>query len=486
MYKLSNLKKNYIFNVLVVVIESIITLLLTPIMARVLESSGTGIYSYTYSLITMFTLIGALGTSTHAQRKIAMNLDNKDEYSKIFWEIFILRSIFVMISFLIFLLTILLLNKYIMFFIIQIPYFLSAIIDISWLYEGLEKFKGLALKNLIFKIIGATLVLLLVHNKDDLWIYLLVLSLSSLLGQVVLWLNIGKYVNKIKISKLNLKRHFKDILMYFVPTIAYQFYSLIDKVLLGLLSSEEETGYYEKAQQIVAFCATLFNAYNVVIRSRISYLFMKKDQKEIDDKITKSLSFVFGLSLPIALGIIGIANNFVPWYLGEGYIKVATLLMILAPVVIIMALRMCIGSIIYTPFGLQSKSNVAEVIAAVFNCVLTAILIPLLDSIGASIASICAELLVLILFVIYAQKHHYLNLKEILKNIYKYVISALIMFVAVYFIGKLMDGIVATVIQIIGGAIIYFLLLLILKDKIFYETIKSLFFTKKEGVINEQ
>ena len=60
------------------------------------------------------------------------------------------------------------------------------------------------------------------------------------------------------------------------------------------------------------------------------------------------------------------------------------------------------------------------------------------------------------------------------------------MFVAVYFIGKLMDGIVATVIQIIGGAIIYFLLLLILKDKIFYETIKSLFFTKKEGVINEQ
>lgn len=163
----------------------------------------------------------------------------------------------------------------------------------------------------------------------------------------------------------------------------------------------------------------------------------------------------------------------------------ALLLRILAPVVIIMALRMCIGSIIYTPFGLQSKSNVAEVVAAVFNCVLTAILIPLFDSIGASIASICAELLVLILFVIYAQKHHYLNLKEVLKNIYKYVISALIMFVVVYFIGKVLEGSLSTIIQILGGAAIYFLLLLLLKDKIFYETIKSLFSTKKEGIINE-
>ena len=80
MGKLSKLKQNYILNLKVVILESTISLVATPFIARILESTGVGTYSYTYSLITMFTLTGALGTATHAQRQIAMHLDNKEEY----------------------------------------------------------------------------------------------------------------------------------------------------------------------------------------------------------------------------------------------------------------------------------------------------------------------------------------------------------------------------------------------------------------------
>lgn len=487
MGKLSKLKQNYILNLIVVILESTISLVATPFIARILESTGVGTYSYTYSLITMFTLTGALGTATHAQRQIAMHLDNKEEYSKIFWEVFFLRMIFIFISLLIFLATILLINKDITYFIIQIPYFIAAIMDISWLYQGLEQFKKIAWKDLIFKILGLTFVFIFVRTKEDLWKYLLILSLSMLMGQCVLWLNLKKHVNyDIPLKTLNLKKHLKETLIYFIPTIAYQFYSLIDKVLLGLLSTSEEAGYYEKAQQIVSLCATIFNAYNVVIRSRISYLFMKKEQKEIDEKTTNSIAFVFGLSLPMALGIVGIANQFVPWFLGDDFLKVSTLLMVLSPVIVIMALRMCIGSIIYTPFGLQSKSNIAEVIAAVINCILTAILIPLLDSIGASIASIVSEIIVLVMFVAYAQKHHYLRLGMILKHIYKYVVAAAIMFASIMVINHYLTGPLCTVIQIITGVAIYFAMLLILKDKIFYENVKIVLSPKsKEEVTNE-
>ena len=47
----------------------------------------------------------------------------------------------------------------------------------------------------------------------------------------------------------------------------------------------------------------------------------------------------------------------------------------------------------------------------------------MLDSIGASIASIVSETIVLVMFVAYAQKHHYLRLGMILKHIYKYVVE---------------------------------------------------------------
>lgn len=477
-----SIKSNYIFNLIVVILESIIPLVTTPFIARIIEPQGTGIYSYTYSLISMFTLAGALGSATHGQRQIAMHTDDKQEYSKIFWEIFTLRLIFVTLSFVIFLITILITGKYVNYFLLQIPYFLAAIFDISWLYQGLEEFKYIAVKNLLVKLLGIGTIFIFVRSKDDLWLYLIILSLSIFFGQISLWLRLNRYVTKVKPKTLNWKRHFKEVMVYFVPTIAYQLYSLIDKVILGAISTEEETGYYEQSQKIINLCVSFLSAYNVVIRSRMSYLFTKKDKKQIDDKIHKSIAFVFMLALPVALGIIGIARGFVPWYLGDKFAKVSNLLMIFAPIVVIISVRTCIGATIFTPFGLQKKSNIAQIIAAIVNCAVTAILIPWLASIGAVLSSILAETIILIYYLIYCRKKGFISFKRILLSIYKYIIASALMLVAVWFLGDYVSGIKGTVIQILVGAIIYGVTLLILRDRLVTDNVRKILHLKKKGV----
>ena len=90
------------------------------------------------------------------------------------------------------------------------------------------------------------------------------------------------------------------------------------------------------------------------------------------------------------------------------------------------------------------------------------------------------------MFVAYAQKHHYLRLGMILKHIYKYVVAAAIMFASIMVINHYLTGPLCTVIQIITGIAIYFAMLLILKDKIFYENVKIVLSPKsKEEVTNE-
>ncbi len=496
--KTSDLGKNYIFNLIVTLIEAIIPIITTPILSRILMPDGIGIYSYTFSIVTMFMLTGGLGTATHAQRIIAMDSDNKDKYSKVFYEIFFLRVIFLGISLILFLVIASIYTEYRLFLLLQIPYFISAILDIEWLYQGLEKFKNIALKNGIFKILGVVLIFLFISKKEDLWLYILILSSTQLLGNLSLWLKLKKIVAKVNLKELNLKKHLKEVMVYFVPTIAYQFYALIDKVILGAFSSEEETGFYEQANKIINMCMMFLNAYTLVIRSRMAYLFAKKDVKAINQNIDLSIRFILLIALPISFGIICVSFDFVPFFFGMDYDKVKYLLIILAPIILIISLRSCIESIIFTPFGLQAKSNIGQVCAAIFNCIATLLLIPWLGSYGAAISSILAELIILVYFIVYCWKHKYLKVSSIFKLSYKSIISALIMLISVFGFGFVLRNVLELknylcfIIEVVLGVLIYFIALLLLKDELLMQILSQIKkflhtkFNKKEANLSKE
>ena len=66
-----NIKKNYVFNVIYQLFLMIVPLVVTPYVSRVLLPEGVGKYSFTSSIITYFTIFGALGFGFYAQREIA-------------------------------------------------------------------------------------------------------------------------------------------------------------------------------------------------------------------------------------------------------------------------------------------------------------------------------------------------------------------------------------------------------------------------------
>ena len=64
----TSIKKNYIYNTIYQVLSLITPLITAPYISRVLGSNGVGIYSYTNSIVTYFTLFAALGTASYGQR----------------------------------------------------------------------------------------------------------------------------------------------------------------------------------------------------------------------------------------------------------------------------------------------------------------------------------------------------------------------------------------------------------------------------------
>ena len=93
MKKNVSVKKNIILSTLYQILTMIIPFITAPYISRVIGANGVGIYSYTLSIQTYFSMIAALGTVTYGAREIARNRDDEHKRSKIFWEIEILTII---------------------------------------------------------------------------------------------------------------------------------------------------------------------------------------------------------------------------------------------------------------------------------------------------------------------------------------------------------------------------------------------------------
>jgi len=97
-----SITKNYIYNLIYQVLVLLLPLATTPYVSRVLGAENIGVYSYTTSLSAYFILFGSLGIALYGQREIAYKQSDKKGYSKIFWEVLILRFITMLISIVIF------------------------------------------------------------------------------------------------------------------------------------------------------------------------------------------------------------------------------------------------------------------------------------------------------------------------------------------------------------------------------------------------
>ena len=169
------IKKNYIYNLIYQIFGLITPLVTLPYVSRILGSVGIGQYSFSYSIVSYFTLFASLGFSHYAQREIARYQGNKEEQSKIFWEINIAKLISVTFSLIIYVVTILFgtYGDYEQLMWILSLNIISIVFDIAYLYQGNESFGIITLRNVIIKILGIILIFSFVKDSNDVWIYTL-------------------------------------------------------------------------------------------------------------------------------------------------------------------------------------------------------------------------------------------------------------------------------------------------------------------------
>lgn len=471
-----SIKKNFILNTIYQVLILIVPLVTTPYVSRVLGADGVGIYSYTYSNVSYFLLVGALGSRTYGSREIAYLQNDIEARSRVFFELVILRLITSSIAITAYVV-------YLFFFVsidskiaaLQILYLIAGVFDIIWLFQGMEDFSRVVFRNTVLKIFNVILVFTLVKTGKDVDLYTIILAGMTLVADVSIWWYIPKYVKRIPLKELRPFRHIKAEFLLFLPTIAIQVYTYVDKSMIRAFStSAVENGYYEQTEKIVRVAISVITSLSTVMAPRIAKTFADGNKDLLNTYMRKSFRFTWFMAIPVMFGIMGVSGTFVPVFFGSGYDKVKILMPLYSILIVFVSMSYILGIQFLIAIGRQNVYTVAVTISAVVNVAMNLVLIPHFASIGAAMATITAECIGAVAMMVYCRHQGLLSFSDMCGYTKQYWFSGIIMFGVVYIVTRLMStGVVLLILEIIVGIAVYAGVLLILKDQLFFSNIKS-------------
>ncbi len=453
-----NTKKNYLYNLFYQIFILMFPIILTPYTSRVLGTTSIGIYSYIYTIVTYFIMFSNLGCSELGTRLVAKNKDNKKKLSKVFFSVYYIQLIMTIImSILYIIFSILFLKDNLLIALIKVISIFTVIFDVTWFFNGLEKFKINIWKRIFIKLTTLILVIIFVKDSADLYKYAIILSVCNLLSNIIWIKYLKKEIIYVKVKLKDIIKNIKPSLILFVPIISKTLYTSIDKLMIANISTMTELGLYEQSEKFMRIPYVFSTSLSNTMSPRNSNLISKNKNNKVKENIEKSFKFIMFLAFPIALGIILVSDELIPLLLGKSFIKSSYILKILILSTIVYIFTNIINSQYLIPNELDKTYTKSILIGTIFNIILNIFLIKKYASIGAAYATFISEFIVLIYQFINIRKS--LPLLEYLKISLNFLIKALIMFIICSLINIFkLNNILSILLKIILGIIIYLLL----------------------------
>lgn len=395
--KQSSIKVNFILNAILTMSGFLFPLISFPYASRILLPEGTGKVQLAASFVTYFAMFASLGTSTYGVRACAKVRDDKEKLSKTAQEIFYLNVITSIISYTVLIGCIFfvskLRNEKMLYFVSSLIIFFNAI-GMEWLYKGLEKYKYITIRSILFKFISIVALFLLIHKKGDYVIYAGITIFASSASGVLNFINAKKYISFKKRGKYKFKTHLKAISVFFAMSCATTIYTHLDTVMLGFMTSDTDVGYYNASVRIKSILLGIVTSLGAVLLPRAAYYVEHNLMSDFKRITAKAIRFVWILATPMVVYFMIFASEGIYFLSGKDYSDAIIPMIVITPTVLLIGLTNILGIEILVPTGREKIVLYSEIVGAITDVVLNMILIPQFKSTGAAIGTLVAEVAV--------------------------------------------------------------------------------------------
>lgn len=454
------MKKNLFYSLIYSFVVAFYPVLMTPYLSKVIGKEGVGIYSYTYSILAFFLLVCQLGVETSGTRAIAKSRDDKDLMTTTFKSVYLIQfavsfcTIAVYIGY-----VITLGGEYRFYFWLLLPFLIGQGLRINWLYLGLEQIRTILTRNLIIRVLSALSIFIFVKTKDDLPLYFIIMSVSSMLGDISIWPTALKKLSSAKLDWTIVKQNIKPMFVMFLPLIALRGSYYIDEIMLGTFHNTDYVGIYENAYKVVNMPLQLYSVFANVLTAQASHLVATNKKNQSVEILIHSIDLSSALMIPIIFGLIAFAKEFVPWYMGEEFLPSIDVMHVLPFVLIFSGITSMLRTQYFIPTEQDNKYVVTIFIGVFINITLNALLITRFAYTGVALGSVIAEAIITIISIVLVNKES--PILRAFRYFPLYIGASGIMAVVIRLIGNMWGiGVKTNILQIGAGLVIYLVILL--------------------------
>lgn len=437
-----SLKLNVVYNVIINLSGVVFPFITAPYVARVLEPEGVGLFNFANTYAGYFALLAALGIPTYGVREVAKIRNDSAKLTILVSQLIsinIIATVFITAIYLLSLFLIGQLNENFVLFLIAGAVLYMAPFKINWFFSGLEDFGFIALRTLVTRLCSLVFLFLFVHDKGDLIIYVIIYVLSTVLGDIWNYIVMLKHNVRPRFTLIGLRSHIRPLLILFSSAISISIYTVLDTLMIGFISDYAQVGYYNSASNITRAILTTVTSLSAVAIPRVSYYLKTGENIRINELMNKSFSVISFLAFPLSVGIFCIAPVFVPLFFGSEFYGAIIPLQILGFLIISIGLNNLFG--VQILIGLElDKLFLRSVLMGMFvNILMNSILIYYLGAIGASIASLVAETLILFITAYYVYKYTKIRINQLV-DVLKSLLGSLLLIPVYIVVSHMFDS----------------------------------------------
>jgi O-antigen/teichoic acid export membrane protein len=461
----NKLTRNVFYSFLLQFTTLFFPLITIPYLSRVLGSALIGKVNFANSVVEWFIIFSTFGLLTYGVREVARIQQEPKKLSKFYSEILLLRIILTLIVSLVYLVSIHFIHRFqsdLTLFRLYGLLILFNIFSLDWFFQGVEDYKYITLRSIILKILSVIAIFVLIKQESHYMIYAGILIATLSIGHLLNFIHARKYV-KVQLTDLKPLVHLKKMKFFFLTTLIVSIYTLLDQVFLGFIKGDVDVALYQRAKMFFYIGMSISVSINNAITPRINGYFMM-DKEKYKSLLMNSLVTLIAIAIPIMLGVLALSKDLMVLFGGEEFEGASTALQIISPLLLIIPISIWNYQQRILPNNDEKIGYYINGMIALISIIMNVILVPSLGYVGTAFSWLIAESVGLIISLFYTQKKDSIKIVN-LSNL-NYFISGIVMFIVVLLTNQLLEMSWLNLgIQIIIGALTYFVTLILLRDK---------------------